>query len=407
MTARTLKQNAHLTYKANLAAGRHSWLRLTPAYSIHLVREYAQQAQPGARIVDPFSGSGTTALVCAQLGHDGYGLDINPFLVWFATAKTRNYDARELADTARALPEICRTARALLNEGGLWEPPIFNIERWWNSRALQALKATLQAIRLSSLTQAGQDLVKIAFCRTMISSSSAAFNHQSMSFKSSHQIAGEPERVVDMFLANAEAILESAAAALPGTATLFELDSRRMNENPAGTFDMLLTSPPYVNRMSYVRELRPYMYWMGYLTGSAGAGELDWRAIGGTWGSATSNLNAWEPPAAGTPIDGNISSVCRSIARDGKKNGGLLSTYVVKYFHDMWEHFQAAHRALNPGGTAVYIVGNSTFYGHVVPAQDWYAAMLSELGFTNVSVTAIRKRNSKKELVEYAVSALR
>ena len=407
MTARALKQNAHLTYKANLAAGRHSWLRLTPAYSVHLVRGYAQQAQPGARIVDPFSGSGTTALVSAELGHHGYGLDINPFLVWFGSAKTRNYDARDLAAAARATPDICKRARLLLKERDLWAPPIFNIERWWNPRALHALKATLQAIRESGLPEPALDLVTIAFCRTMIASSNAAFNHQSMSFKHTSETRREAERVVDLFLSNAEAIIESAAVPLAGKATLFQIDSRRMHENPAGTFDMLLTSPPYVNRMSYIRELRPYMYWLGYLSEAASAGELDWRAIGGTWGSATSNLNTWEPPAAGTPVDAKISRICKLIARDGAKNGKLLGTYVAKYFHDMWEHFQAAHHAIAAGGTAVYIVGNSTFYGHMVPAQEWYAAMLRELGFTNVAVTPIRKRNSKKELVEYAVSALR
>ncbi|HEY9181122.1 MAG TPA: hypothetical protein VIO32_10415 [Candidatus Baltobacteraceae bacterium] len=407
MSARTLKQNAHLTYKANLAAGRHSWLRLTPAYSIHLVRAYARHAAQGTRIVDPFSGSGTTALACAEFGHDGYGLDINPFLVWFGSAKTRRYETGDIQAAARAIPEICAHAQMLREEPGLWEPPLFNIERWWNPGALQALKALLAAIRASGTRGAPLDLLHVAFCRTMIASSNAAFNHQSMSFAPGSSAHSKHEGIIGRYLADAQAIVESAAAPLSGNATLFELDSRRMDENPAGTFDMLLTSPPYVNRMSYIRELRPYMYWLGYLRASAHAGQLDWQAIGGTWGSATSNLNAWEPPAAGTPVDAKIARVCRSIARDGAKNGALLSTYVVKYFHDMWQHFQAAQRAINAGGKLVYIVGNSTFYGHVVPAQDWYAAMLAELGFTNVDVKPIRKRNSKKELVEYAVSALR
>jgi hypothetical protein len=31
---------------------------------------------------------------------------------------------------------------------------------------------------------------------------------------------------------------------------------------------------------------RPYMYWLGYLRDGRAAGELDWQAIGGTWGCA-------------------------------------------------------------------------------------------------------------------------
>ncbi|WP_322490103.1 hypothetical protein [Chloroflexus sp.] len=41
------------------------------------------------------------------------------------------------------------------------------------------------------------------------------------------------------------------------------------------TASLVITSPPYPNRMSYIRELRPYMYWLGYLNNGRDAGELD------------------------------------------------------------------------------------------------------------------------------------
>ncbi|MNT58914.1 hypothetical protein D3C72_1963810 [compost metagenome] len=73
----------------------------------------------------------------------------------------------------------------------------------------------------------------------------------------------------------------------------------------------------------------------------------------------------------------------------------------------MWQHFQAVTQLVKRGGTLSYIVGNSTFYGHNVPAQDWYAAMLQALGYLDVKVTTIRKRNSNKRLFEYDVTATR
>lgn len=36
------------------------------------------------------------------------------------------------------------------------------------------------------------------------------------------------------------------------------------------------------------------MYWLGFLESGEQAGNLDWKAIGGTWGSATSKLKDWE-----------------------------------------------------------------------------------------------------------------
>ena len=41
------------------------------------------------------------------------------------------------------------------------------------------------------------------------------------------------------------------------------------------------------------------MYWLGYLSDGRAAGELDWKAIGGTWGCATSMLNTWTPNGHG------------------------------------------------------------------------------------------------------------
>ena len=52
-----------------------------------------------------------------------------------------------------------------------------------------------------------------------------------------------------------------------------------------------------------------------------------------------------------------------------------------------------------------YIVGNSTFYGVLLPVEELYAEMLRRLQFTDVKYRAIRKRNSKRELFEFDVSA--
>jgi len=59
-------------------------------------------------------------------------------------------------------------------------------------------------------------------------------------------------------------------------------DARDLAQEADGLFDLVITSPPYANRMSYIRELRPYMYRLGYLDDGRDAGELDWSTIGGT-----------------------------------------------------------------------------------------------------------------------------
>ena len=148
------------------------------------------------------------------------------------------------------------------------------------------------------------------------------------------------------------------------------------------------------------------MYWLGYLGEvKKEAGELDWEAIGGTWGIATSRLLEWSP--SGSFIPEYLPPIVERIRASHPKNGELMAQYVHKYFDDMFRHFQAAAMIVKRGGSAHYIIGNATFYGHVVPAERLYCDQLLKAGFRRAEARAIRKRNSKKELIEFHVIAER
>lgn len=404
-------QNAHLTFKGNIGVGRHGWLRLTPAYSVRLVREHVAALPAGAVVTDPFSGTGTTALAAAEHGCRGQALDINPFLVWLGNAKLRRYPAEQLAVARTAGRAVAAAARGRLGDGRLWRPGLRNIERWWDAGALAALAAVRACIDAGDWDPDVRDLLDLALCRTLIDASNAAFNHQSMSFRAGAHPAAARDReraeiVLDRFAAESGDIIDVAARPLPGTGATVAGDARLLDGPALEPCDLLFTSPPYANRMSYIRELRPYMYWLRFLDDARDAGDLDWRAIGGTWGAATSNLRQWAPVRE-MPLTAEIEAVRSLVIRDGGRHGPLLANYVHKYFADMWAHFGAAFKHVKSGGRATYVIGNSTFYGHLVPSEQWYGAMLREAGFVDVGITPIRKRNSNRVLFEYAVTAVR
>lgn len=401
-----LRQNAGLTFKGNRNAGRHAWLRLTPAYSVALVRENLAGVEQGAKILDPFSGSGTTGLYAVERGLVADLLDINPFLVWFTKTKTRNYADGDLAAAPDVREEVLRLAASFSTAAHVWQPPIHKIERWWSPsdlKLLRGLRVALDEFQSHSLV----DLLLIAFCRTLIGVSHAAFNHQSMSFKARNDAPTlwdtEESSALGRFAVEFEYVVSTARPRLPGKASVILGDSRTLSGLKSNAYDVLYTSPPYANRMSYVRELRPYMYWLRFIDEAREAGELDWRAIGGTWGIATSRLATWEPSGE-LPLDATFGEVLARIRNSSEKNGPLLSRYVHKYFQDVWDHLRSAHRVIAPGGRAIYVIGNSTFFGQVVHTEKWYAELMARAGFKEISVSALRKRNSKKELFEYAVT---
>lgn len=407
-----LGQRAHLTFRGNVALGRHGWLRLTPAYSLGLVRELLKESGPDDLVLEPFCGTGTTPLACAALGIRCHAVDINPFLVWLGNLKLTRFDE----GTGRAVKAAAaRVAEGARHPAAAWKPDLHQIEKWWDAPTLHALAALCERIRHPHRESSPgvRDLLSVAFCRVMIQTANVSFGHQSMSFKKKSDgdkdrlIPETPDhcarRVADTFLAAALDVADSLWIDPPtADAQVLLGDSRDLPAVlPERRYTTVITSPPYPNRMSYIRELRPYMYWLGYLSDGRAAGELDWKAIGGTWGCATSMLKIWTPNGHGDIPFRHFDRIIRDIG----KGHALLGRYVHKYFEDIKSHLAGLRHVLAPGARCHYIVGNSKFYDTMLPVEAIYAAMFEDAGFVDVRVETIRKRTSKKELFEFVVHA--
>ncbi len=389
------------TFKENRNLGRHGWLRLTPAYSVSLVDELVQGLGADDLVLDPFCGTGTTALVCAERGIPCVTTDINPFLVWFATAKTRQYVEGSISSALASVDAIERR----MQNADAWIPPMRYIERWWDADTLIQLGKLRHAIWESEESDISSDLVKIAFCQTLMERSLANFRHQSISLKSdiSHEHLNSTTAQTTVF-SSFRASLESIAAQTTSR-ELIEVpevhlhDARLSFSNDARKFSAVITSPPYANRMSYIRELRPYMYWLEFLESGSQAGALDWEAIGGTWGSATSKLIKWESGIS--PIkDGTTLSAIDVI----ESQSLVLGRYIRKYIEDTAVHLKAIRPSLAPGASVTYIVGNSRFYDSLLDTERIYAELFESNGLLDVQIRTLRKRTSKRELFEFAVS---
>ncbi len=403
----------HLTFRGNVAVGRHGWLRLTPSYSLALVRELLEKSGSNEFVLEPFSGTGTTPLACAAMGIRCHAVEINPFLVWLANLKLTRFDEGTGAAVQAAASRIAKDAH--VPRAAAWKPDLHQIEKWWNLPTLHALATLCEGIKQLRPEPAPGvvDLLRIAFCRVMIQTANVSFGHQSMSFRKGGETAENglvrespahcTGRVAKAFLAAASEVADSLLVDPPrAEAQVFYGDSRDLTAIlPERGYTAAITSPPYPNRMSYIRELRPYMYWLGFLSDGRAAGELDWKTIGGTWGCATSMLGAWTPNGCGEIPFPHFNRIIHDIG----KGHVLLGRYVHKYFQDIKIHLASLRTVLAPGARCHYIVGNSKFYDTLLPVEGIYAALFEDAGFMNVRVEPIRKRTSKKELYEFVVHA--
>ncbi len=404
------RRQDQLSFKGNLKNTRYGWLRLTPAYSVHLVNEILDTVDPASgRVLDPFCGTGTTALVCAERGIACDTTDINPFLLWLVSAKVGTYADAHLQAFRERAELVCLELEDTGRTAG-WVPPLHQIEKWWDADTLDALARGIAAIhRVQSETPVEvANLLKVAFCRVMIQRANVSFGHQSMSFKKQSE-EGQPSLVRAPrtgigaeWTETVELIADAARTAVIRAPRPVLCDARDLGAAlEPSTYSCVVTSPPYSNRMSYIRELRPYMYWLGYLNDGREAGELDWKAIGGTWGCATSNVGKWKPASDVAIPFQSFESILGRIA----EHSPLLSKYVHRYFFDMVHHISSLYQVAAPGATVHYVVGNSKFYDVLLPVEEIFAALFEGAGFEAAEIQPIRKRSSKKELFEYVVRA--
>lgn len=399
MLNKRINQNAQYTFKYNASMGRHGWLRLTPAYSVRLVEEILSDLDYSPTcVLEPFSGTGTTELVCANNGISSFALEINPFLVWLGNAKLETYSSKTIDEFLRVANTITENIESYSPDE---LPPIYNIDRWWGETQadfLARLKAAIKTVKDNDVRQ----LLSIAFCRIVIELSNAAFNHVSTSFKEMDDSIFLMDIGKETYLFICNMVAHGARIQPLASSKVLHHDARSIPKEYNGKFDTVITSPPYPNRISYIRELRPYMYWTDFLKTADQASELDWQAIGGTWGKATSRLSTWESDRT---LPQYVYDIAKQITAADNKSAELMANYVLKYFEDMRLHLSAVYDGLKSKGKVFYIIGNSSFYGITVPAERIYVDLMKDIGFINTDFRIVRKRNCKKQLYEFIVTA--
>jgi hypothetical protein len=81
--------------------------------------------KPGGRVLDPFAGSGTTLVQCLESGYDAVGLDVAAFNCLLMRVKTAPYDVFRLESELRHA--LARTGRSRLRPRGYvqeWFAPV-------------------------------------------------------------------------------------------------------------------------------------------------------------------------------------------------------------------------------------------------------------------------------------------
>lgn len=299
-----------------------------------------------ALVVDPMCGSGTVLKHAVEAGHDAVGFDMDPLAVLMSRVACRGVRSRRvqlagerLVDAAR----ISRKTRVPWIDADLETREFVNY--WFAPQQQRQLRRL--ALQLHGKRGPTADILRIALSRTIITKDSGASLARDVSHSRPHRVADDNDYdVYAGFLSGLKHLGEIVDRDVPGTVRVRRRDARRLPAELDGKADLIVTSPPYLNAIDYMRGHRMSLVWLGHNIPAL-------RAIRGA------SVGAERGPEQ--PVN-RKDSVAPQVRKLTPRQQAMLD----RYGQDMATFATELRRTLSPQGEAVVVVGDCTIRGGYV-----------------------------------------
>lgn len=306
--------------------------------------------QDGAVLLDPMVGSGTVVRAAANGSFKCIGLDLDPLAILISRVSTSSVDQERLAELAEKVVVWANSQRA-----SSWVPPWMDdptkefIAYWFAKPQRESL--TLLTYGLEKAAKRFGEIpevraLRLALSKIIITKDKGASLARDVSHSRPHRVIDTND--FDVFAAFNRVVghLGRGLAANKPRAriNIRQGDARKMQWIRGRSVDLIITSPPYLNAIDYMRGHRLSLVWLGYSLESLAR-------------IRTTSVGAERSPDAG---------VDRSEARIMAQSTGAISKLperrqrmVERYCLDLMGIMGQAARVLKPDGKAIFVVGNS------------------------------------------------
>lgn len=328
------------------------------------------------RVLDPMMGSGTVLAVARAKGHRAIGVDVDPLATLLSRVWTSTIDADHAQRKASEVLDRAKGKHLLTPANGAFpshadkETKEF-IAYWFDGAARRQLLTLSNAIARVR-NKSTRDVLWAAFSRLIITKQSGASRAMDLSHSRPHRaFKRAPAMPFDKFLDATDRVIKScldAGTKRRGPATqVYDGDARRLPLK-ACSIDLVLTSPPYLNAIDYLRCSKFSLVWMGW---------------------TIEQLRDIRATSVGTEVgmvsgqDDEIQAIVDSLALRPSlppRRAAILARYV----HDMHSAMKEVSRVLVPGGRAVYVVGENTVRGTFIPNSAIVSKLAEHAGLAMV-----------------------
>jgi DNA modification methylase len=349
--------------------GRQPFPHPFPARMPMEVAEAAVSAltKPGEIVLDPMVGSGVVPRAAVNLGRRAVGIDIDPLAVILSRALCAHISVKQLestaADSLREASEILRSGRQIKAQwGSLDDEDRKFIMYWFREEHAKELFALSLAIEKLAGSQDWSILATL-FSSLIISRGSGASLAMDLSRSRPHRVdakvarspfSGWGQKVVAF-----RRYYENCSNCNGPDLKVGDARNLRIADE---SIDAVITSPPYINAIDYMRMSKFTLIFLGSRL-------RDLRTIRATSVGTEVGLAEGRLPMA-------LESLVERSVADPKRWPMLR-----RYIYDLHSILDETFRVLKPGGQALYAMGPSILSRREYDAANVLSRMAASVGF--------------------------
>jgi len=341
--------------------------------------------ESGATILDPMCGSGTTLVESFLRGHNSKGIDKDPLAQLMTRVKSTPINVGKLERHTELFRRrvVCdinnyRTKRGThpedypsdidenllrqepLKMGEVQRPQWDNIDYWFFDEVIDELSlinGRIQRVQDKKV----RELYEIAFSSSIVTKGkTSVVNAHDIAHSRAHKVEPDsPPNTLEIFLKNLDEkvrIIKEFTKIRNNkdwetgkpVAEVIGDDARDIDLTTESV-DLVVTSPPYINALNYVRATKYSLYWLRWPEKSKK--DITTEYVGTDRGSTDEFVARLERSTHSSIANKQISK----IAKNNKRMAGI----VHKFVDDMHIIIEEIHRVLKPGCECVIIIGNS------------------------------------------------
>lgn len=302
-------------------------------------------------VLDPMAGSGTSLIVGRAAGHITYGVDSDPLAVLIAKVATADANLIRIEQLGQG---ILRLAKRMGVAGydaypcGADDETREFVRYWFDLETRKQLAALVQAIRdINDSTS--RKFLWCALSRMIVTKDAGVSLARDVSHSRPHKSFNRaPIKPFDAFETALKRVLTACLfhrAKTGPKAQVWRGDARKLSLE-SESIDLVITSPPYLNAIDYMRGHKLSLVWMGHRVETLR--EIRSGSIGAERGD----------PISEKEIAGIVHEMGRVHGLPGRFQG-----MIRRYVRDMNAVMSEIARVLVQRGQAVLVIGDCTLRG--------------------------------------------